>query len=80
MCFITHYRGLRKYLLNDLYNNNSIGCRERGSHARGVYPTQDTLRMGTARVKQEEEAGTRKSKKYEKRTVGTIRGKVPNQD
>ena len=25
--------------------------RERGSYARGVYPTQDTSRMGTARVK-----------------------------
>ena len=33
--------------------------RERGSHARGVYPTQDISRMGTAREKQEEEAGTR---------------------
>ena len=31
--------------------------RERGSHARGVYPTQDTLSMGTARVN--EEADTR---------------------
>ena len=33
--------------------------RERGSHARGVYPTQDTSRMGTAMMKQEEEADTR---------------------
>ena len=33
--------------------------RERGSHARGVYPTQDTQRMGTAIVNQEEEADTR---------------------
>ena len=33
--------------------------RERGSHARGVFPTQDTSRMGTARVKQEEEADKR---------------------
>ena len=32
---------------------------ERGSHARGVYSTQDTARMGTARVKKEEEADTR---------------------
>ena len=32
---------------------------ERGSHARGVYPIQDTLRMGTARVRQEEETDTR---------------------
>ena len=32
--------------------------RERGSHARGVHPTQDTSRMRTARVKQEEEEET----------------------
>ena len=32
---------------------------ERGSHAWGVYPTQDTSRMGTARLKQEEETDTR---------------------
>ena len=37
----------------------SMDCREQGSRARGVYPTQDTSRMGTARVKQEEEADTR---------------------
>ena len=37
----------------------SMDCRERGSHARGVYLTQDTSLMGTARVKQEEEADTR---------------------
>ena len=36
-----------------------MDCRERGYHARGVYPTQDTSRMGTARVKQEEEADMR---------------------
>ena len=36
-----------------------MDCRERGSHARAVYPTQDTSRMGTAGVKQEEEADTR---------------------
>ena len=29
----------------------SMDCRERGSHARGVYPTQGTFRMETARVK-----------------------------
>ena len=34
-------------------------CRERESHARGVYPTQDTSHIGTARVKQEEETDTR---------------------
>ena len=32
--------------------------RDRGSHAQGVYPTQDTSHMGTARVKQEKEADT----------------------
>ena len=33
--------------------------RERGSHARGVYPTQYTSRMGAAKMKWEEEAETR---------------------
>ena len=33
--------------------------RERGSHAQGVYLTQDTPRMGTARMKQEEEVDPR---------------------
>ena len=37
----------------------SMDYREQGSHARGVYPTQYTLRMETARVKQEEEINTR---------------------
>ena len=37
----------------------SIDYEEWRSHARGVYPTQDTSRMGTAKVKQEEEAVTR---------------------
>ena len=37
----------------------SIDCRERGTHARGVYPTQDTSSMGTAKVKQEEQTDTR---------------------
>ena len=32
---------------------------ERGSHARGVYPTHDTLRTETVSVKQEEDADTR---------------------
>ena len=36
-----------------------MNCRDRGSHARGVYPTQDTSRIEKARVKQEEEADTR---------------------
>ena len=29
--------------------------REQRFHARGVYPTQDTSRMATARVRQEEQ-------------------------
>ena len=33
--------------------------KERESHARGAYPTQDASRMGTAWVKQEEEADIR---------------------
>ena len=36
-----------------------MNYRERGSHGRGVYLTQYTTRMGTARVKQEVGAGTR---------------------
>ena len=35
--------------------------REQGSHARGVYPTQHTQRMGTTIVNQEEEIGTQNS-------------------
>ena len=33
--------------------------RKRGSHARGVYPTHYTSRIGTVRVKQEEEIDIR---------------------
>ena len=33
--------------------------REWGSQAQGVFPTQYTLHMRTASVKQEEDAGTR---------------------
>ena len=36
-----------------------MDCRERGSHAWGVYPTQDNPGMGTARVNKEEEADIR---------------------
>ena len=35
-----------------------MNYRKRGSHARGVYPTQYTSRMGTLKVKQEEETNT----------------------
>ena len=34
-------------------------CRERGSHASGVYSTQYTSRIGTGRVKEEVGADTR---------------------
>ena len=43
----------------------STDCRERGSHARGVYPTQDTS-QGTARMKEEEEVDTIIKAKAEK--------------
>ena len=36
----------------------SMNYREQGSHALGVYPTQYTSLMETARVKQEEGADT----------------------
>ena len=38
---------------------SSTDCRERGSHARSVYPTQYASRMGTATVKEEVGADTR---------------------
>ena len=37
----------------------SMDYREQRSHARGMYSTKDTPRMGTVRMKQEEEADTR---------------------
>ena len=55
--------------------------RERGSHARSVYPTQYTSRMGTARVKQEEETDENKARvvrNLEERNVGT-KEKCPKQ-
>ena len=45
---------------------------ERGSHARGVYPTQYTLIMRTTRVEQEEGADT---KKYSKSIVSNKGGR-----
>ena len=51
-----------------------MDCRKLGHRARDVYPTQDTSRMGTARVKQEEETDTNN---MEERNVGTTRGKSP---
>ena len=50
----------------------SIAYRERRSHARGVYSTQETCGMGTARVKQEKEADARKIVKKEETDTRTI--------
>ena len=49
-------------------------CRERGSHARSVYPTQDTSRMETARMKQKEESDKNNSKKRSKKYGRKERG------
>ena len=55
--------------------------RERGSHSRGGHPTQDTPRMSTARVKQEEETDTRirqeSNMKYERKNRGLYKEKSP---
>ena len=37
----------------------TMDYRERRSHARGVHLTQDTTRMGAARMKEEKEADTK---------------------
>ena len=42
-----------------------MDCRERGSHTRGVYPTQYTSLIGTARVKKEEGADKGNNKRVE---------------
>ena len=57
--------------------------RERESHKRGVYPTQDTQRTETARMKQEEEEADARilvKEKYEKWKKGpwARRGIVSN--
>ena len=57
--------------------------RERGSHARGVFPTQYTSRMGTARAKQEEETDTRIMRERCNKSVRKERGhegESPEQD
>ena len=48
--------------------------RERGSHARRVYPTHDTSRIGTARVKQEEEEDPRIMQESSKKSRRKERG------
>ena len=50
-----------------------MGYRERRSHARSVYPTQDTSRIGTVMVKQEEDNRVRSQ---EERNVG-MKAKIP---
>ena len=58
--------------------------RERGSHARSVYPTQDSPRIETARIKQEEETDTRITviEQYEiqKKSNVDTKGKSPKHD
>ena len=57
-----------------------MGCRKRGSYAQGVYPTQDTSRMGSVRVKQEEKSNTKtitmKSMKFGRKESG-YKGESP---
>ena len=78
-------RGLNKSSIRVAYRSKYKGLfcidyRERGSHARGVYFTQDTSRMGTTRVKQKEEADKNNSKTVVRNLEGTWvrREKVPN--
>ena len=44
---------------------SSMKCGNGGSFARDVYPTQDTSRIGTMRVQQEEESEDRIIAKYD---------------
>ena len=59
-----------------------MGYRDRGSHARGVYSTQDTSLMRTARVKEEVGADTRiivrVVRNMEEGNVCDRREKIPN--
>ena len=47
---------------------------ERGSHAQGVYPTQYISRMGTVRMKQEEETDTKIMQESNKKSERKERG------
>ena len=51
-------RSLAMFPASKYEGPSGLDYRERGSHARGVHPTQDTSRMGTPTVKQEEETDT----------------------
>ena len=64
--FYYYIRGIRVFsrceaVAKDQNTRGTSGmdCRERGSHARGVYPSQHTSRMELAWVKEEEEADIR---------------------
>ena len=50
------FRPLRAMFASKCKGSSSVYPWEQGSHARGVYLSQDTSRMGTARLKREEEA------------------------
>ena len=58
---------------SEIQGTSSMGYRERRSHARSVYPTQDTSRIGTVMVKQEEDNRVRSQ---EERNVG-MKAKIP---
>ena len=66
----------------EIQKPSRMDCRERGSHARGVYPTQETSRIGRANVKHEKDTETRiiarDLRNMEERNVGTKR-KYPEQ-
>ena len=54
-------------------------CREQGSHALGVYPKQDTSRMGTARGSSRHQNNSKRVvRNMEGRNVGTKGKKEPN--
>ena len=60
-----HIRGLKVFSRcenvakdRNTRGTSSMDCRVQRSHARGVYPTQYTSRMETARVKEVEEGDT----------------------
>ena len=59
MQFFSTQQGM---IVKDQNTRDHLACmayRERGSHARGVYPAQNTTRMERARMKQEEGSDTR---------------------
>ena len=88
LCFIIHLTDVRtittlrplSHFASKYKGPFSMDYRERGSHARGVYHTQDTSLMTTARVKEDSTArgrsthknnGKRVVKYLEERNVGT---------